>query len=218
MSLLVGPIFVAALAPPLTSPPSVPLAVAVLLPVILPAGGDGGPLTPSLAAIFILLPILIFVAFALLILAAPAVSASLSARFAVLHLFLLRVLFFCFLLVVIFLLLLFLGRRWSSANAFASTPPEVVEARQLLLEQLHEGLLRLGGAGEHGAALLVVLFRVGENQLHVFQEVLRVVVRALAELALHRLEVHGLGDDVQVVLRLLRGNWLPERQQRIERI
>lgn len=103
-------------------------------------------------------------------------------------------------------------------DALARASAEVSEAREQLLEELDKGLLCFDHAGEHVAALMVVLFGIGEDELHVFQEVLTVTVGTLAELSKDCVEIHRLRDNVQVVLSLVLGHRLSVKNAKREEV
>lgn len=65
---------------------------------------------------------------------------------------------------------------------------------------------------------MVVLFCIGEDEFHVFHEVLTVTVGTLAELSKHCLEVHWLGDNVQVVLSLVLGHRLSAKEAKRDEV
>lgn len=169
--------------------------IAVLLPIILARCGRG-PLTPPPTGSTLCLLILTLT---LPVPAVPPDSYTPPVWFAILQ------------LLWFFLLTFLLWRARRVPDALARAPAEVSEAREQLLEELDKCLLCFDHAGEHVTALMVVLFGIGEDELHVFQEVLTVTVGTLAELSKDCVEIHRLRDNVQVVLSLVLGHRLSVR-------
>lgn len=174
--------------------------VAVLLPIILARCGRG-PLTPPPTGSTLCLLILTFT-----VPAVPPDSYTPPVWFAILQ------------LLWFFLLIFLLWRARRVPDALARASAEVGEAREQLLEELDKCLLCFDHAGEHVAALMIVLFGIGEDKLHVFQEVLTVTVGTLAELSKDCVEIHRLRDNVQVVFSLVLGHRLSVRKAKREEV
>lgn len=78
------------------------------------------------------------------------------------------------------------------------------------MQQSHQTLFRLHHAAQHVAAPAVVKLSIGKHLLQVSKKLLHRAVAPTGTFALHCLEVHGVGDDVIVVLSLISGHGLPE--------
>lgn len=78
------------------------------------------------------------------------------------------------------------------------------------MQQSHQTLFCLHRAVQHVAAAAVVKLGVGKHLFHVGEKLLHRAVAPTGTLVLHRLEVHGVGDHVVVVLGLVSGHGLPE--------
>ena len=84
--------------------------------------------------------------------------------------------------------------------------------RKVFMQQSHQTLFRLHHAAQHVAAPAVVKLSIGKHLLHVSKKLLHRAVAPTGTFALHCLEVHGVGDDVIVVLSLISGHRLPGRR------
>lgn len=91
-------------------------------------------------------------------------------------------------------------------------PTDVRVARKVFMQQSHQTLFCLHRAVQHVAAAAVVKLGVGKHLFHVGEKLLHRAVAPTGTLVLHRLEVHGVGDHVVVVLGLVSGHGLPARR------
>lgn len=77
------------------------------------------------------------------------------------------------------------------------------------MQQSRQTLFCLHHAVQHVAAPAVVKLGVGKHLLHVSKKLLHRAVAPAGTFVLHRLEVHGVGDHVVVILSLISGHRLP---------
>ena len=91
-------------------------------------------------------------------------------------------------------------------------PTDVRVARKVFMQQSQQTLFRLHHAAQHVAAPAVVKLSISKHLLHVSKKLLHRAVAPTGTLALHCLEVHGVGNDVIVVLSLISGHGLPGRR------
>lgn len=88
-------------------------------------------------------------------------------------------------------------------------PTDIWVARKVFMQQSHQTLFCLHHAVQHMAAAAVVKLSVGKHLLHVGEKLLHRAVAPTGTLVLHRLEIHGVGDHIIVVLSLISGHRLP---------
>lgn len=84
------------------------------------------------------------------------------------------------------------------------------------MQQSHQTLFCLHHAVQHMAASAVVKLRIGKHLLHVGKKLLHRAVAPTGTFVLHCLEVHGVRDDVIIILSLISGHGLPVEKNQME--